>query len=598
MPYFPDSFMPARVKQESTDVDGNQFIVGGADCNRHDSEIRSIERVVGFSGACSIAGTLHGVSQKLEEIRDNYILTTSGVVACKDESGFAVTAGHGLIPFPSTWPITTLQDNVLDDSTTDTAILDPIPSVMIAGVATLPPEGYITIINDVSFGDAIVPTQDMTGTPENVFIPSVAYGKVGQDFNFISIPNVALSSTDDLPPGLNFVNGNIVGKPTQSTPSGQPVIATLKTSKKSNQTQAVSFFIASANTPVITNSTLSVTTAAGSIFTYNITTTGFPSQILVTSLPAGLFLFGSTIQGTPTTAGTTSVVITVIDNFGGFDQKSLSITVTGNVAGNAAPTISSITPALASSTGGNLITINGTGFLASPRIFFGQFPNFVEGLSETLVSSTQITVAYPPGILLSTPLIDVIVENTDLKVAISSQAISQTAQGNTVIESVEFTSLIDDSTSPIYGFSGAKQTVSNRTDRLFGLGTNVEVLFYSGIDIPNNKILNVYRKQFGTTSTRHSVQDLVFIGIASFHVSPFMYRASGNIADVGCVLRSNGRIDMHVSKNNISANLPSDQAAIFGFSGNINFVDDTTEAFASYQATLIKNIALLPPQDC
>lgn len=176
MSYFPESLMPSRIKQEAEDVNGNQFILSGSDHDRLDEEIRAIEKILGVRGSdvpCTVVSMLRAIRDQLENIRDNYVQTTSGIVACSGFSGaypssgfsslmgfsgFSGTGGFstpidGMIRFPPDWTITALIDSIPDASTTDDAVLDPIPSLQIANFSGFSGEtgGYVTVINDVAF---------------------------------------------------------------------------------------------------------------------------------------------------------------------------------------------------------------------------------------------------------------------------------------------------------------------------------------------------------------------------------------------------------------------------------------------------------------
>lgn len=75
------------------------------------------------------------------------------------------------------------------------------------------------------------------------------------------------------------------------------------------------------------NSALSATGTVGSSFSYTITTAGTPPITYSASgLPAGLSLSGATISGTPTTAGSYSVVLTAQNDID-TDTKTLAITI-------------------------------------------------------------------------------------------------------------------------------------------------------------------------------------------------------------------------------------------------------------------------------
>lgn len=579
--------MPANVKQESADIDGNQFIISGTDHNRHDGELRAIEKIVGFSGACSVAGAIHDIAQRLQDLQNNFVLTTSGVIAAIDPtynpSGTALTMN-----FPSSWSVTTLQDDLADDTTTDEATFDPIDGVVLNDITGMPLEGYITIINDVSLGQSLVshPTPFKTTTSNSV--ASTLYAKNGSLFAYFFQVSVPLNfSSGQLPTGLVFdsINQTITGTPTVSGAFSSVFIGI---ENRSGSTMTLNLTINVADTSTPTLGTLSPQTIpAGSTFTFTIPVTASLNNYVFTAspLPSGLTLFNGKITGTPSTAGVTGVVITVTDSYGGTTSGTLSITVTGNVAGNPAPTITSISPTSSASIGGATVTITGTGFIAGAKAYFGTVPTYTLA-TTTFVSATTLTAIVPVLAFNSSSAIDVAVQNTDDQAFAFASSFTAASFADSVIQSLRYTSLYDSQTDPIYPIeSTGGQT--NRSSRIFGMGTNVEILFYSGLDPSNNAILNVQRKQMGTTSTRHGPGDLVFKGIASIHVSPVLYQTDGNnLSDIDCFLRSNGRIEMHtrqVVRNDLGTSTQ-------GFSGTFSYSDDILRGYASYQATLIKNL--------
>jgi hypothetical protein len=195
MPYFPESIMPSRLKDESQDVKGNKFIVSALDVNKHDEEIRAIERVIGvrrprfptsgfrggpgpnpedpFEGDCLPGDMIDGkcpgdspdspdesgpetgtdvyvyldnIFKSLSDYRDNYLLMTSGIVGSEDPEK---PAANGKITFPTDWPITTLLSEIPDASVDEEEALADLESIELSDVSTLPDEGgFITIIND------------------------------------------------------------------------------------------------------------------------------------------------------------------------------------------------------------------------------------------------------------------------------------------------------------------------------------------------------------------------------------------------------------------------------------------------------------------
>lgn len=193
MPYYPESFMPARIKDESQDVKGNDFLVNASDLNKHDEEIRAMERTLGIrkpafpgsgfsgQGSDSVSGwssfssftgsypgigcvtdvyqALSNVIGMLGDIRDNHVLLGSGVVAIKDPE---VTGVDGVITLPTNWPMTTLVNHIHDDGTNpldatlpikvddESSALPDLEYVTLADITNLPEAGYISIINDAS----------------------------------------------------------------------------------------------------------------------------------------------------------------------------------------------------------------------------------------------------------------------------------------------------------------------------------------------------------------------------------------------------------------------------------------------------------------
>ena len=173
MSFFPESIYKPHTKQESADVQGNQYVISASDHNKHDSEIAAIEQFIGasnpqfptgfssFKGVPQGSGTtpcvspnatmqtaLNNLVSLLEQIRDDSVYVTSGCIVQFDNSGTSPYGGK--IVWPSDWPITTLID-ALPDSRPDAA--DPLPNpsyITLTDVSNMPTSGYVSIINDVS----------------------------------------------------------------------------------------------------------------------------------------------------------------------------------------------------------------------------------------------------------------------------------------------------------------------------------------------------------------------------------------------------------------------------------------------------------------
>ena len=158
----------------------------------------------------------------------------------------------------------------------------------------------------------------------------------------------------------------------------------------------------------------------------------------------------------------------------------------------------------------------------------------------------------------------------------------QFSSGSRNIRVIGFTSLAT-SADPIYEQKDIPldETLSNK-ERVFGLGTNVEIMQYTSLDRDNNLLLGVSRKQLGTSSTRHAAGDLVFKGRLSISCYPVSYKLSNRKIDqIDCILRSDGSIDLRVRNR--------DKNELDEFDD-----DDTIVSYAQYHALLTREFAPLP----
>jgi len=219
MAYFPESIMPSRLKDESQDVKGNQYIITAADVNKHDEEIRAIERVLGvrrpnfpgmcfsgwgncsatsgfsggssgFSGFSAAGGCYPGPSecsstvmdvftalsrifQQLAQVRDDYAYVTSGIVACAN--ALPIPGMPGKIVFPTNWPMTTLDDTILDATTDAEQPLADLPYVTLSDVSSMPEIGYVSLINDMSDIISAVTLAQVNWSVNQVFPTSLLF---------------------------------------------------------------------------------------------------------------------------------------------------------------------------------------------------------------------------------------------------------------------------------------------------------------------------------------------------------------------------------------------------------------------------------------
>ncbi|MCX6460347.1 MAG: IPT/TIG domain-containing protein [Actinobacteria bacterium] len=157
-----------------------------------------------------------------------------------------------------------------------------------------------------------------------------------------------------------------------------------------------------------------------SVYSYTFTASGSPAPRFTLesgSLPPGLTLSAAgVLSGTPTVVGDYPVVIRAAN---GVSPDALTSQVTILVR-NAAPTVSSVSPATGTAAGGTLITITGTGFRAGVTVSVGG----AQCTGVLLVGPTQITCRTP---VHAAGAVSVAVTNTDSQSGSRAQAFTYAA---------------------------------------------------------------------------------------------------------------------------------------------------------------------------
>jgi PKD repeat protein len=197
--------------------------------------------------------------------------------------------------------------------------------------------------------------------------PSLAAsGTAGTAFNFTVTASGSPTSytASPLPAGLNIATatGAISGTPTTAGTTSVLLGAT-NASGTGTATLTITVAAAAASAPVITSATTAPATV-GTPFTYVIAATGSAASYSASPLPAGLSISAATgtISGTPTSAGTTSVLLGAT-NASGTGTATLTITVAA--AATSAPVITSATTAPATVSTPFSYVIAATGSAAS-----------------------------------------------------------------------------------------------------------------------------------------------------------------------------------------------------------------------------------------
>ncbi|MES2693043.1 MAG: putative Ig domain-containing protein, partial [Verrucomicrobiota bacterium] len=147
-------------------------------------------------------------------------------------------------------------------------------------------------------------------------------------------------SAAPLPAGLtiNTATGAITGTPTAAGTTSVLLGAT-NTTGTGNATLTITVAAAGV-APIVTNAPLVAAGTVGTPFSFTITASGTPTSYSASPLPAGLSIVAATgaITGTPTSSGTTSVLLGAT-NGTGTGNATLTVTVVAASAGGSRPEI-------------------------------------------------------------------------------------------------------------------------------------------------------------------------------------------------------------------------------------------------------------------
>ena len=211
---------------------------------------------------------------------------------------------------------------------------------LISGSPTAAGNSSVTISATNATGTgtaALALTINPLGTPV-INSPITASGVVGTAFSYqIAASNSPTSfGATGLPNGLsvNTTTGLISGTPSTAGTSNATVSAT-----NAGGTGKATVTITIAHPAPVINSATSATGTVGKAFSYRITATNSPTSFSATGLPGGLSINTSTgvISGTPTTAGTSTVVLSAT-NVTGTGTATLTLTVVPPIPVISSPT--------------------------------------------------------------------------------------------------------------------------------------------------------------------------------------------------------------------------------------------------------------------
>jgi Putative Ig domain len=252
----------------------------------------------------------------------------NGIVGANYNQTVAFTGGHG----PFTWSISS----------------GALPTGFSLNAATGAITGSSSPANTYSFTVKVVDSSNPAQTASQALSISIVNGPLLVTPATLptgavndSYPSTTLGASGGLPPytwsisvgslpaglSLNSSTGAITG-----TPTGPSATAnfTAQVTDSTNAKQTGSFSIIVNPVLAITSTTLPPATA-GTNYSTNLSATGgvtpYNWSISAGSLPTGMNLSGNTISGVPTTAGTVSFSINVLDASGGSQTAAVSINV-------------------------------------------------------------------------------------------------------------------------------------------------------------------------------------------------------------------------------------------------------------------------------
>jgi hypothetical protein len=475
-------------------------------------------------------------------------------------------------------------------------VTDPADE-MVTITATSPgpvPESTSVVVRFLFTDDNAEITPEITSatSPRMADPYSIASGISGVAFDGYTITATfcpTVFGASDLPPGLsvNTATGVISGTPTTPGNYNTTVTASRTYGTATLTGSATVSFVITYPAPVITSplSTFGfldmpfdppVDFGGGDPAGYHITATGDEPEggfvITATGLPTDLVVNDAgngIISGTITDRVGKYTISLTVSNEGAYEGvPSLAPTKATLILYiyRQGPIITNVSPNAISSAGGQLVTVTGKNFEQGMNFIIGNLAVDYWIQPSVKVNSETEAVITTGSIPFVDSNYDLIAQNVDGQAGVWDK-LKVFPPGAGVGEICRYTSVSSDLPA-----------------RYFGLGTNVEVLAYSGVDTDNRKILNVYRKQLGTSSTPHEENAVVLKGIASVKVSPFLAKAAGNLAHVDCLLRGDGRIMMKTMNADTEV-----------------FIENTDIARASYMATLVKpltEISLPTAEDC
>ena len=229
----------------------------------------------------------------------------------------------------------TLSGNILSGTPTSAGTAGPITLTASNGVSPSATQTFSITVNPVPVAPAITSTAPTMATVGMLYTYTIA--TTGTPAPTVSVTNK---------PAWLSLTGNVLSGTPIAAGTASNIVVTANNGVSPNATQTFSITVSVPSTAPAVTSTAPTTATVGTVYTYTITATGTPVPTLsVSGNPTWLTLSGTTLSGTPTTAGGTGAITVTASN--GVSPNAAQIFSIAVSVPSIAPAITSTAPSTA-----------------------------------------------------------------------------------------------------------------------------------------------------------------------------------------------------------------------------------------------------------